>query len=479
MAVTKNLLLVRIFSLLFTAVLSLSSPYSFDTLDVPSSIQKTLDVLSFTTHQSEAATSSSSSSSSSPSLPLHPRDSLFQPQHKDYRSLTLSRLARDSARVDSLNLRLQLALDNVNNSGQTVVQPEVLSSPVVPGTGEGSGQYYTRVGIGSPVKKFYMVIDTGSDVNWLQCKPCSSCYPQSDPIFNPSKSTSYSPLSCNTSTCRSLDSHGCRKGTCQFKVSYADESRAVGEFATETVSFGRSGKVNNVAIGCGRDNKGLFFGAAGLFGLGRGSLSLPAQIKATSFSYCLVNHDSRSWSTLDFNSSMGANSVRGPLIKNKNPILDTLYYVGMSGMSVGGKPVSIPTSVFQIDDSGRGGIIVDTGTTISRLPASAYKSLRDAFAKHTKDLPSATGPSPLDTCYNLTSFKSVKFPTVSFDFSNGKSVSLPLTNYLLPVDSEGTFCFAFAPMKGILSIIGDVQMQGARLSFDLKNSVIGFERNSC
>ncbi|AES68109.1 eukaryotic aspartyl protease family protein, putative [Medicago truncatula] len=36
----------------------------------------------------------------------------------------------------------------------------------------------------------YGSIDTGSDLVWLQCKPCNICYKQTSPIFNPSKSSS-------------------------------------------------------------------------------------------------------------------------------------------------------------------------------------------------------------------------------------------------------------------------------------------------
>ncbi|KAF3948787.1 hypothetical protein CMV_025258 [Castanea mollissima] len=62
-----------------------------------------------------------------------------------------------------------------------------------------------RQEVGKPSKPFYMVLDTGSDVNWLQCQPCSDCYQQSDPIFNPSDSVSYNPLSCASSQCSLLD----------------------------------------------------------------------------------------------------------------------------------------------------------------------------------------------------------------------------------------------------------------------------------
>ncbi|KAL6208665.1 hypothetical protein ACLB2K_019612 [Fragaria x ananassa] len=48
---------------------------------------------------------------------------------------------------------------------QTEIRPKDLSTPVTFGISLGSGEYFTRVGVGSPAKQFYMVLDTGSDVN--------------------------------------------------------------------------------------------------------------------------------------------------------------------------------------------------------------------------------------------------------------------------------------------------------------------------
>ncbi|KAL6188564.1 hypothetical protein ACLB2K_039956 [Fragaria x ananassa] len=60
------------------------------------------------------------------------------------------------------------------------------------------------------VKGFlYMVLDTGSDVVWLQCAPCKRCYSQTDPVFDPRKSSSFSSLPCSSPLCRHLDSPGC------------------------------------------------------------------------------------------------------------------------------------------------------------------------------------------------------------------------------------------------------------------------------
>ncbi|GAV87067.1 Asp domain-containing protein [Cephalotus follicularis] len=466
-----------------------SSPPTTTLLDVSSSLQQTLHVLSFnpqnldTTFSQEQQTFASltSNSTSSFSLQLHPRDSLYKIQYKDYHSLLLSRLERDSSRVGSINTKLQLSLIGINRSDlkplHVDIRPEELSTPVTSGISQGSGEYFTRLSVGSPPKPMYLAIDTGSDVNWLQCMPCTDCYQQSDPIFDPSQSSTYRPLTCESQQCRSLDVSACRTDRCLYQVSYGDGSFTVGEFITETVTLGNSGAVKNVALGCGRDNEGLFVGSAGLLGLGGGPLSLTSQIKASSFSYCLVNRDSSGSSTLEFNSGRPGDSVTAPLTRNSK--IDTFYYVGLSGFNVGGQKVSIPPSIFQMDESGKSGVIVDCGTAVTRLQTQAYNSLRDSFVKLTPDLKRTNGVALFDTCYDFSSLRSVKVPTVSFVFSGGQSLSLPPKNYLLPVDSAGTFCFAFAPTTSSLSIIGNVQQQGTRVSFDLANNRVGFSSNKC
>lgn len=475
-----------IFVALFTLTFSRSlSETTHTLLDVSAALQQAHAVLSFDPEtlkpMDQQQLEQILANSSSFSLQLRSRDSLYRTSHKDYKSLVLSRLERESARVDSLATKLQLALSGVKRSDlrpmETELQPQDLTTPVISGTSQGSGEYFSRLGVGQPAKPFYMVLDTGSDVNWLQCKPCTDCYQQSDPIFDPSSSTSYKPLSCASQQCTSLDNAGCRSDRCLYQVAYGDGSYTIGDFVTETVSFGNSGAVKEVALGCGHDNEGLFVAAAGLLGLGGGPLSLVSQIKASSFSYCLVDRDSGKSSTLEFNSVPPGDSVTTGLLRNSK--IDTFYYIGLTGMSVGGQALSFPSSLFQMDASGNGGIIVDSGTAITRLQTQAYNSLRDAFVSLTQHLPSTGSVALFDTCYDLSSQSVVRVPTVSFRFSDGKSLSLPAKNYLIPVDSHGTFCFAFAPTTSSLSIIGNVQQQGTRVSFDLANSRVGFSSNKC
>jgi hypothetical protein len=58
-----------------------------------------------------------------------------------------------------------------------------------------------------------MILDTGSDIVWLQCAPCENCYSQTDPVFDPKKSSSYAGISCLSPLCRRLDSPAFETGT--------------------------------------------------------------------------------------------------------------------------------------------------------------------------------------------------------------------------------------------------------------------------
>ncbi|KAK9147255.1 hypothetical protein Scep_006012 [Stephania cephalantha] len=410
-------------------------------------------------------------------LTLHHRDSFPSSLNQTPQSLLHLRLHRDALRAHSILTALTATLTN-NTRG--------FSSSVVSGLSQGSGEYFTRLGVGTPPKYSYMVLDTGSDIVWLQCAPCRKCYSQTDPVFNPAASRSFSPVPCGAPLCRKLDVAGCnlRRRSCLYQVSYGDGSFTVGDFSTETLTF-RGTKVADVAFGCGHDNEGLFVGAAGLLGLGRGRLSFPSQAGrrfGRRFSYCLIDRTSaasaRPSSIIFGGAASPRSAVFTPMLAN--PKLDTFYYLGLLGISVGGSPVrGITESMFRLDSSGNGGVIIDSGTSVTRLTRPAYVALRDAFRAGTTTLKSAPEFSLFDTCYDLSGRTEVKVPTVVMHFGGGADVSLPAANYLIPVNTNGIFCFAFAGTTSGLSIIGNIQQQGFRVVFDSDGSRVGFAPRGC
>ncbi|KAL5156236.1 Aspartyl protease family protein 2 [Glycine soja] len=409
------------------------------------------------------------------SLHLHHIDALSS--NKTPEQLFQLRLQRDAKRVEGVVALAALNQSHARRSGSS------FSSSIISGLAQGSGEYFTRIGVGTPARYVYMVLDTGSDVVWLQCAPCRKCYTQADPVFDPTKSRTYAGIPCGAPLCRRLDSPGCnnKNKVCQYQVSYGDGSFTFGDFSTETLTFRRT-RVTRVALGCGHDNEGLFIGAAGLLGLGRGRLSFPVQTGRRfnqKFSYCLVDRSaSAKPSSVVFGDSAVSRTARfTPLIKN--PKLDTFYYLELLGISVGGSPVrGLSASLFRLDAAGNGGVIIDSGTSVTRLTRPAYIALRDAFRVGASHLKRAAEFSLFDTCFDLSGLTEVKVPTVVLHF-RGADVSLPATNYLIPVDNSGSFCFAFAGTMSGLSIIGNIQQQGFRVSFDLADSRVGFAPRGC
>ncbi|PHT35833.1 hypothetical protein CQW23_23533 [Capsicum baccatum] len=382
------------------------------------------------------------------------------------------RLQRDALRVKSLSLLAALSAAPAKD----------FSSSIISGLAQGSGEYFTRIGIGTPPKYLYLVLDTGSDILWIQCLPCAKCYSQSDPVFDPSKSSTFATLSCDSTLCRQLDSPGCNNhNKCLYQVSYGDGSFTIGEFSTETLKF-RKTSINSVAFGCGHDNEGLFTGAAGLLGLGKGKLSFPGQVGnrfGQKFSYCLVDRTgSAKPSYIVFGeSAITRNAIFTPLLTN--PKLSTFYYVELIGISVGGTKVpAITPELFKLDAEGNGGVIVDSGTSVTRLTQPGYVAVRDAFRLGTKDLIRAPDFSLFDTCFDLSGKAKVKVPTVVLHFA-GADVALPAANYMIPVNGEGRYCFGFAGANNGLSIIGNIQQQGFRVVFDLVGNRLGFAPRGC
>lgn len=271
-------------------------------------------------------------------------------------------------------------------------------------------------------------------------------------------------------------------------MDYGDGSFTTGEFGTDDVSLNSTSGVgqvvlNKIPLGCGHDNEGYFVGAAGLLGLGKGPLSFPNQVDPQNggrFSYCLTDRetDSTEGSSLVFGEAAVPPAGARFTPQDSNMRVPTFYYLKMTGISVGGTILTIPTSAFQLDSLGNGGVIIDSGTSVTRLQNAAYASLREAFRAGTSDLVLTTEFSLFDTCYNLSDLSSVDVPTVTLHFQGGADLKLPASNYLVPVDNSSTFCLAFAGTTGP-SIIGNIQQQGFRVIYDNLHNQVGFVPSQC
>eukprot|EP01018_Ginkgo_biloba_P029538 Gb_22647 [translate_table: standard] len=292
------------------------------------------------------------------------------------------------------------------------------------------GGYVIEMNIGSPAQRFYPLIDTGSDIAWIRCKPCWICDPQEKHLFKPSKSASYRVLVCYSKKCL-MQVHPpsrCGNSKCILLQSYGDESGFVAILSTDSLSVA-------------------------LIGLGRGNLSFVSQtahLYDKKFSYCLPSFESDEHSeSLVF--GMEALNVKRvkftPLLTN--PVNPSFYFVGLKGISVGGELLSIPPSTFAMDTSNGGGTIIDSGTVITGL----------------------------DTCYNISS-GSIETPPITFHFEGGLDLELTQENILIKA-SDTVLCLAFKAMSDPPAIIGNVQQQNWRVVYDIPNARLGFAPERC
>nr|POE89524.1 aspartic proteinase cdr1 [Quercus suber] len=180
------------------------------------------------------------------------------------------------------------------------------------------GEYLLKYSVGTPLVQILGIADTGSDLIWLQCKPCNGCYKQTAPLFDPTRSSTYKEVSCSSSQCQSLKGTSCSgsdDSSCSYSVSYGDQSFSNGDLAVDTLTLGsttsRPVPLPKTIIGCGHNNGGTFnANGSGIVGLGSGAVSLVSQLDSSidgKFSYCLIPLTSQGDTTSKLN--FGSNAV--------------------------------------------------------------------------------------------------------------------------------------------------------------------------
>ncbi|KAL6596634.1 hypothetical protein ACP70R_047277 [Stipagrostis hirtigluma subsp. patula] len=379
-------------------------------------------------------------------------------------------------------LRRNLARMNHIKSMMKITQDaEKLSIPTHLGSSVDSLEYVVTVGIGTPAVPRVVLIDTGSDLSWVQCKPCNSgeCSPQKNPLFDPSNSSTYSPIPCGSDPCKKLagDDYGsgCTDGDkhCRFAIVYADGSSTKGVYSTDTLTLAPGVELKDFHFGCGRDKR-LIGKYDGLLGLGRLPESLEQQYggggDGGAFSYCLPAVSSNpGFLALGVSGENNPSAFVFTPMGSSVPGQPTFYTVTLTGIAVGGRKLDLPQSAFD------GGMVVDSGTVVTALQSTAFRELRSAFREAMAAYPLVPNGHN-DTCYNFTGHKAVAVPRVALTFSGGATVDLDVPKGVLV---DGCLAFAESGMDGGVGFLGNVNQRTFEVLFDNSRSRIGFRANAC
>ncbi|CAL5045385.1 unnamed protein product [Urochloa decumbens] len=307
-----------------------------------------------------------------------------------------------------------------------------------------------------------VVLDTATDVPWVQCVPCPipSCHPQTDTVYDPTKSSTYDPVSCGSPACAQLGrlySGSWANGHCQYRVRFpnSNASSSSGTYATDLLAVGPNSQIP-FRFGCshadaadqgggGSDNAT----AAGVMALGGGPESLPSQAAASygpAFSYCIPAAGSRRPGFFVLGGVVSYSQyVATPMLRYQR--VPTFYRVRLIGIAVNGQLLNVTPSAFAA------GAVLDARAAVTRLP------------------PPKGGL--LDACYDLAG--AFVPPRIELVFERGNVLELDRTGVLFHD------CLAFAANRDdrMPGIIGNLQQQTMEVLYDVGAGAVGFRRGAC
>ena len=408
--------------------------------------------------------------------------------------------------------------------------------------------FTTVVELGTPAQSFELIVDTGSSLLWVACGGCGTSCESAQGLatgqggfFNTEASSTFKAVSCTgldcvTSMCESelpLHTAGLNfsaasdvsgGGLCAYVCQYADGSVSSGAIVNDVVRLGSI--ADALLFGCeiGAGGNVQQDSLDGIIGLGLGDQSVitqltQAQVIGDSFAVCLGPVGSSyvyDWQGNGRGSGGGeASSVVGALFLGDvatelveyavwTPLVRSLacwenYIVTVDGMSVvpprhSGEAVNIaqysPYSDAQMGflyGSGCGGVILDSGSSMTYVPGPALEALHYAvganLAPGAREMPCpAAAQSINSTCYQAPPGGDVDdyFPGVLINFAAGAQLYVPPTGYLfsLGIPWPGVYVLGWFNSGGYGTILGAITLADNLVVFDRQENRVMFRNGT-
>ncbi|KAL1214236.1 Aspartyl protease AED3 [Cardamine amara subsp. amara] len=408
-------------------------------------------------------------------IPINAKCSPFAPTHTSASAIdtVLHMASADSHRLTYL-------------SSLVAGKPNPTSVPVASGNQLlHTGNYVVRARLGTPPQLMFMVLDTSNDAVWLPCSGCSGCSTAAPAAsFNPNSSSTYSTVSCSTAQCTQARGLTCPSSSppsiCSFNQSYGGDSSFTANLVQDTLTLA-SDVIPNFSFGCINSVSGNSLPPQGLMGLGRGPTSLVSQttsLYSGVFSYCLP-----SFRSFYFSGSLKLGLAGQPRSIRYTPLLrslhrPSLYYVNLTGVSVGSVQVPVDPMYLTFDSNTGAGTIIDSGTVITRFTQPVYEAIRDEFRKQLKGPFSTLGA--FDTCF--TADNEDVAPKITLHMTS-LDLKLPMENTLIHSSAGTLACLSMAGIpqnaNAVLNVIANLQQQNLRILFDVANSRLGIAPEPC
>jgi Eukaryotic aspartyl protease len=327
--------------------------------------------------------------------------------------------------------------------------------------------YFANLTLGTPPQSLRLHLDTGSSDLWVNVPESSLCQSQTTPCeggtYNSGASSTYQLVSND------------------FNISYVDGTSAVGDYASDTLTFGGV-TIREFQFGIGETSSSQ----EGVLGIGyainevqvnrAGREPYPnlpvalvdgGRIRSNAYSLWLNDLDA-SVGTILFG---GVNTAKYQGDLATVPVIQQFgnYYsfiIALTGLTLNGNDLS--------SSSLPAGVLLDSGSTLTYLPDDLVTDIyNDVEAVYVQSQGAAYA-----TCEQAN-----QDSTLDFDFS-GQKISVPYNELFLDAgtDSFGnpltfqdgrTAClFGIAPAQGGTVVLGDTFLRSAYVVYDLANNEI-------
>jgi hypothetical protein len=367
------------------------------------------------------------------------------------------------------------------------------------------GLYYIAMLIGSPSKLYYLDMDTGSDLTWLQCDaPCRSCAAGPHGLYDPKKGRL---VDCRQPICAQVQQGGsytCAGNVrqCDYDVDYADGSSTMGILIEDTLNlFLTNGTRTQMRaiIGCGYDQQGTLAqtpaATDGVMGLSSSKIALPSQmarkgIVTNVIGHCLAGGSNGGGYLFFGDALVPAFGVTWTPMMGR-PVMEG-YQARLRSIRYGAEELKLEDKAGDV-----GSAMFDSGTSFTYLVPEAYEAVLEAVknqAENVSGLLRDTTDTTLPFCWRGTSpFESMAdvhqyFKTVTLDFGGSswflasKTLELNPEGYLI-VSTQGNVCLGILDASGasleVTNIIGDISMRGYLILYDNVRERIGWVRRNC
>lgn len=352
------------------------------------------------------------------------------------------------------------------------------------------GYFFVKVFIGNPPKPYYLDVDTGSDLTWVQCDaPCVNCPKGPHDPYKPRNNV----VRCHEPLCAFIPhpvNYPCRDPAdqCDYEIQYADSGLSTGVLVKDYFPIQLlNGSVLNsfISFGCGYDQN--IPGSShppfvdGVLGLASGKSSILSQLSSRGVIRDVFGHcfSTKGGGYLFFGDDMvpSTGMVWAPMLQNK---AEKHYSIGPIELLFDGKNIV------------KGGqpLIFDSGSTYTYFNGLAYKSLVSMIMKsmNKEQLKDAPEDRTLPLCWKGAQFfksaSDVKslFQPLALRINKNIVMEIPPEAYLI-ISKKGNVCLGILDGSEVqlsnLNVLGDISLQDKLVIYDNVKKRIGWMSASC